>query len=146
MQTAKMRNVFAINPLKKARNRCLKSNLRDAEILRLSNHSRLPVCILTAEPLTEVNHLQNLPASQSPSKLLLFLLRFPQAPKGRLKSGSHASQVRWLQCSKEMKECSPHFLEKLGSLGSSENWPIVFWGNRGLSPYPVLDRTHKKQL
>lgn len=32
-----------------------------------------------------------------------------------------------------MKECSPHFLGKVGSLGPSENWPVTFWGNRGLS-------------
>lgn len=38
------------------------------------------------------------------------------------------------------------FLGKLASLGSSENWQITFWGNRGFSPYPVLDSTCQKQL
>lgn len=40
----------------------------------------------------------------------------------------------------------PPLFGKLGSLGSSEDWPIMFWGNRGPSPNPVLDRTYKKQL
>lgn len=41
---------------------------------------------------------------------------------------------------------SVSFLGKLASLGSSENWPITFWGKGGLSPYPVLDSTCQKQL
>lgn len=61
-------------------------------------------------------------------------LRLPQAAAKQL-----PCQPRWLRCSKEMKEHSSRFLGELRSLGSSENWPVMFSGNKGLSPYPVLD-------
>lgn len=60
-------------------------------------------------------------------------LRLPQAAAKRF-----PCQPRWLRHSKEKKEHSSRLLGKLRSLGSSEKWPVMFSGNKGLSPYPVL--------
>lgn len=131
MQTAKMRNVFAVNPLKNARYRCLTSNPRDAGFQRLSKCSQnvspaqpLPMSWQQSrfgEPPWSVPAGASSAAAAPPGAA-------PQlsVPRGLLQPGSTAALCT---VSKGMQT------ELRGS------GLLLLWGNKGPYPHPLLKCT-----